>query len=319
MDEGITLQITLAAVDVPYAKYIVPHLARMHRAAAREVILTIDFCKPQKTKQTDPAVRCKEPEFTQQVEELRALGESLQKEGLVDRVLCLRSDDPWLRGVTRKYTGPWPPETHDYGGKPITGFWAGIEAAHTRYVLHYDGDIFLHQEPGFDWAVHAIPFMEKQDHALSAAPRPTPPYATSIPYGDYSCIHEGMPIFPVEGGWKHYFFSTRAFLVDRRKLERYLPFCRGRMLLEHIAIKALRRGFPRSAEKMVWATVSAEGGYRLILSTERAWMLHPSYKPPHYAALAPAILEHIVNNRVPTAQLGNAEIALEAWQAFIGE
>ena len=48
----LTLQINVAAVDVPYAKYNVPHLARAHRAAAREIILTIDRCKPQKTKQT---------------------------------------------------------------------------------------------------------------------------------------------------------------------------------------------------------------------------------------------------------------------------
>ena len=53
----LTLQINVAAVDVPYAKYNVPHLARAHRAAAREIILTIDRCKPQKTKQTNPAVR----------------------------------------------------------------------------------------------------------------------------------------------------------------------------------------------------------------------------------------------------------------------
>ena len=318
MEEGITLQINLAAVDVPYAKYVVPHLARMHRAAAREVLLTVDFCKPQKTRQTDPAVRCKEPEFTRKLEELRALGDSLQKEGLVDRVLCLRSEDPWLRTVNRKYTGPWPSETHDYGGRPITGYWAGIEAAHTRHVIHYDGDILLYQEPGFDWAVHAIPFMAKQDLALSAAPRPTPPYASRIPYGDYSCIHEGMPIFPVEGGWKHYYFSARAFVVDRRKLERYLPLCRGRILLEQLAVKAFRRGFPRSAEKMLWSTVGAAGGYRLILSTERAWMLHPNTKPPEYVALVPAILECVANNRVPTAQLGQSEIELEAWQAFVG-
>src|ERR1051326_801473 len=106
-ETGLTLQINVAAGDAPYAKYNVPHLARAHRAAATEIILTIDRCKPQKTKQTDPAVRCKEPEFSRQLDELEALGASLVSQRLVDRVFVLRPEDPWLKDVTRKYSGPW--------------------------------------------------------------------------------------------------------------------------------------------------------------------------------------------------------------------
>jgi hypothetical protein len=315
--DGLTLQINLAAADHAYAKYIVSALARSHRAAARDIIVTIDCTKPQKTKQTDPAVRCREPEFTAQLEELRALAESLQRDGVVDRVICLRSGDPWLKMVTRKYSGRWIPETHDYGGRPITGYWAGIEAARTRYVVHYDGDMFLYQAPGFDWALHAIPFLARQEHALSASPRLTPPYASRIPYGDSATTHEGMPLFPVEGGWKQYYFSTRVFLIDRQKLERYLPLGRGPILFEQLAVKTLRRGFPRSAEKMLWSTVGRRGGYRLILSSGDAWVLHPNWKPPEYPDLVPAILECVAANRVPDGQLGTSELELDAWKAFV--
>ena len=313
----LTLQINVAAVDVPYAKYNVPHLARAHRAAAREIILTIDRCKPQKTKQTDPAVRCKEPEFSRQLDELEALGGSLVADRLVDRILVLRSDDPWLADVTRKYSGQWLPETHDYGGRPITGYWAGIEAAKTRYVIHYDGDMFLHQEPGFDWAVHAIPLMNRQEKAITATPRLTAPYASRIPYGDYGSAHEVMAMLPVEGGWKQHFFSTRAFVVDREKLDRHLPLARGRMLVEQLAVKMLRRGFPRSAEKMMWFTTGREGGYRLILSSEDAWLLHPIWKPDDYAAWVPAIIECVEQNWVPHDQLGKTELQLKVWQQFL--
>jgi hypothetical protein len=316
--DGVTLQINLAAADRSYAHHIVPALARSHRPAMREILVTIDFTKPQKTKQTDPAVRCREPEFTAQLEEVRAQAESWRNDGIIDRVLCLRSEDPWLKTVTRKYSGRWLPETHDYGGRPITGYWAGIEAARTRYVVHYDGDMFLYQAPGFDWTRHAIPFLAKQEHALSASPRLTPPYASRIPYGDSATTHEGMPLFPVEGGWKQYYFSTRVFLIDRHKLERYLPVGRGPALAEQLAVKALRRGFPRSAEKMLWSTVGREGGYRLILSTEQAWVLHPNWKPPEYPVLVPAILECVAANRVPDGQLGTSELQLDAWKVFVG-
>jgi len=315
--DGLTLQVNLAVSDRTYAEHVVPALAKSHRAAASEIIVTIDFTKPQKTKLTDPAVRCKEPEFTSQLEALRVLAESWQRDRLIDRVLCLRSEDPWLKDVTRKYSGRWLPETHDYGGRPITGYWAGIEAARTRFVVHYDGDMFLYQEPGFDWAAHAIQFLAKQEFALSASPRLTPPYASRIPYGDYASIHEGMWMCPAEGGWKQYYFSTRAFVVDREKLERYLPLGRGAILREQLAVKALRRGFPRSAEKMWWSTTGKEGAYRLILSTDKAWVLHPSWKPPEYPALVPAIIACVAANRVPDAQLGQSELDVEAWQAFV--
>lgn len=317
MIDGLTLQVNLAASDRAYAQHIVPALAKSHRAAAHEIVVTIDFTKPQKTKLTDPAVRCREPEFTAQLEELRALAESWQRDRLIDRVLCLRQDDPWLKGVTRKYSGPWIPETHDYGGRPITGYWAGIETASTRFVIHYDGDMFLYQAPGFDWAAHAIPFLKSQDLALSASPRLTPPYASRIPYGDYASTEEGMWIYPVAGGWKQYYFSTRAFLVDREKLERYLPLGRGAILREQLLVKALRRGFPRSAEKMWWTTTGKAGAYRLILSTEQAWVLHPNWKPPEFAALVPGIVDCVAANRVPDAQLGHADLDLDAWAAFV--
>lgn len=316
-DRALTLQINVAAIDAPYAKYNVPHLANAHRAAVREIILTIDRCKPQKTKQTNPAERCPEPWFSQTLDGLEALGEQLLAQKVVDRVHVLRSEDRWLADVTRKYSGRWVPETHDYGGRPITGYWAGIEAAKTRYVIHYDGDMFLHQEPGFDWAAHALPFMDAQEHAISATPRITPPFAGRIPYGDYGSIREVMPMFPVEGGWRQYFFSTRAFVIDREKLERYLPLARGRILLEQMVVKTLNRGFPRSAEKMLWFTAGREGGYRLMLSTEKAWLLHPIWKPEDYAEWVPRIMECVVNNRVPQEQLGNPEIQLKVWQAFL--
>src|SRR5262245_377693 len=319
MDDGITLQINVAAVDLPYAAHIVPALARSHRAAGREILLTVDATKPQKTGQTNPAARCPELQSSRDVDALQALGDSLVRDRTIDRVLTLMPGDPWLAEVARKYSGRWIPESHDYGGRPITGYWAGIEAAKTRYVIHYDGDMFLHQDPGFDWAEHAIPFLEQQPDAVSATPRLAAPYASRIPYGDSASSHEGVALAPVEGGWKQYFFSTRVFLIDRQKFERYLPLARGQILAEQLAVKWLRRGFPRSAEKMYWTTVGGAGGYRLVLSTENAWVLHPPWKPEWYAGLVPAIVECVANNRVPDAQLGKTELQTDAWRVFLAK
>src|SRR5258705_13321924 len=142
MIDGLTLQVNLAVSDHSYAQHIVPALARSHRAAAREIVVTIDFTRPQKTRLTDPAVRCKEPEFTRQLEELKALAESWQRDGLIDRVHCLRQDDPWLKDVARKYSGAWIPETHDYGGRPITGYRGGSQTGAPPFFRPFTGGTF---------------------------------------------------------------------------------------------------------------------------------------------------------------------------------
>ena len=92
---------------------------------------------------------------------------------------------------------------------------------------------------------------------------------------------------------------------------------RGAILREQLLVKALRRGFPRSAEKMWWSTAGKAGAYRLILSTEQAWVLHPNWKPPEFASLVPAIIDSVAANRVPDGQLGTSELQLDAWKAFL--
>ena len=233
--------------------------------------------------------------------------------------MCLRSDDPWLKEVTRKYSGPWIPETHDYGGRPITGYWAGIETAATRFVIHYDGDMFLYQEPGFDWAAHAIPFLKSQELALSASPRLTPPFAVADSgYGDYASTEEGMWMYPVPGGWKQYFFSTRAFVVDREKLERYLPLGRGPILREQMLVKDAAPRVPAvGGENVVdddreGRRLSADALHRK--GVDPAPELETGRVRCHWC---PAIIDCVTANRVPEAQLGRPDLDLEAWTAFV--
>ena len=121
-------------------------------------------------------------------------------------------------------------------------------------------------------------------------------------------------MYPVPGGWKQSYFSTRAFVVDREKLERYLPLGRGAILREQMLVKYLRRGFPRSAEKMWWSTTGEAGAYRLMLSAEQAWVLHPNWKPPEFASMVPAIIDCVQRQprprratRPPGSRLGGVD------------
>jgi hypothetical protein len=69
---------------------------------------------------------------------------------------------------------------------------------------------------------------------------------------------------------------------------------------------------------MLWMTTGRERGYRLILSTEKAWLLHPIWKPDDYPTWVPPIINSVEQNRVPDAQVGKTELQLKLWQEFLG-
>jgi hypothetical protein len=121
-------------------------------------------------------------------------------------------------------------------------------------------------------------------------------------------------LIPVKGGWCNDWFSTRCFLMDKEKLNRYLPLIQGRLILETLAIKYLNRGYPRSPEIMLFQRIGRAGGWRLNLKSEQAWLLHPATKPPRYLELLPKIQQLVMKNQVPVEQKGQADINLSAWE-----
>lgn len=82
-------------------------------------------------------------------------------------------------------------------------------------------------------------------------------------------------------------------------------------------MKYLNRGYPRSPEIMLFKQVGGAGGWRLNLKSEKAWLLHPATKPPHYIELLPKIKQAILQGQVPVEQRGYADINLSAWEDFL--
>lgn len=312
-----TLQINLSPGDVAYAESTVPYLAEAHRDSVDEKLAIVDCCRPQKTKIVDPDQRFPEPGFSQRVEKICAIAESLKVKGYLDRIVYLRPNDPLFPLLSKKYLRNVVKETHDYGACALMSYLAGLEIPTTRYILHYDADMLLYQQPGYDWSVEAQNLMEKEEKAVAASPRTSPPFATEKNMTDAPSLHEGRPFFSVTGGWCNDWFSTRCYLIDQEKLASYLPLLQGRLLIETLAVKYLNRGYPRSPEIMLFKTVGGAGGWRLNLKSEQAWLLHPATKPPRYLELLPLMLKAVQQGKVPREQKGYADINLAAWEEFL--
>lgn len=312
--DNITLQINLSPGDINYAELTVPALASKH-ADIKKRLLVVDCCRPQKTKFVNPDVMFPEEKFKQRVERIIGISQKLLNEGHMTDVYYLKPGDPLFRKLSKKYLRGVYSETHASGGTANMGYWAAIELPDTRYVLHYDGDMMLHQDKQFLWTDEAMKYLKQNEHAVIATPRTCPPVADET--FDLPSVHEGRPIESFNDYWINDWFSTRCFLMDRERLAKFLPLIRSGLLVETLLRKYGRKAFPVDPEAILFRSIAPRGGRHIILKSKAAWLMHPASKPPEYLSILPAIIDSINTGNVPEEQKGHEDIKLESWLNFL--
>jgi hypothetical protein len=311
----VTLQINLCAGDADYAAQTVPALIRAH-GGVKSRLAIVDCCRPQRTRIHDPERRLTKSEFARKTSEVRALAEGFKTAGLFDDVTYLEPDDTRFAGLARRYVRPWMTETHDYGGCAFMAYWAVLSLPRTRFVLHYDADILVHQDPGYSWVDGALALWPEQTKAVAAVPRISPPGFAVTPAEDGPSCHEGRPRVNVPGGWMNDWFSTRCFLVDRGRLEPLLPLVGACRAAEYRLRRLVSRGYPPAPEQVLCRSLGTRGWRCLNLASHRAWLLHPARKDSAYYRLLPQLIDSVAAGLVPDAQKGYADLRLDAWSAF---
>lgn len=309
----ITLQINLSPGDVAYAAVTVPALIQQH-AGVRKVLLVVDTCKPGKTKLVDPEVRFPEPAFSKRVQQIIEIATSIQQQTPGCDLYILKPGDPLLKKLGDQYLGGWYYHTHDYGGCANMAYWAGFELPDTTYVLHFDGDMLLYQKPGYSWMQEAVSLLQQHPAAVAATPRYNTPFEGAMQRPSFK---HGVPYVQGHECWLDTFFSTRCLLVDKTRLQSYLPLLRGRILWETLAVKYLNRGFPRSPEIIMFRRIGGQGGRRLILKNYDSWLMHPHSKPPEYIQHLPKILSCVHAGKYPQGHTAE-NLELDKWIELAG-
>lgn len=308
----ITLQINLSPGDVAYAHLTVPALLAAHPTVA-ERLLVVDCCRPQKTRIVSPEERFPADSFRERVATVRSLAQQWLLEKRVDRVEFLEPGSAHFSHLARRYCRPWMRETHDYGGCAFMAYWAAFEFTQTRFLLHYDADMVLHQANAYDWSAYAQRHLERSDTLIAASPRTSPPGFDIGGTPDAPTRHEGRPFAAIPGGWANDWFSTRCFLFDRVKLEQTLPLVQGKEAWIAAIKRIAGRAYPPAPEIVLFRHLAPRGFRRLNLGSRDAWLLHPTRKPAEYLRLLPSILAEVKAGRVPDDQRGNSEIDVPAW------
>lgn len=314
MINQFTFQVNLSPGDVQYAAITVRELAKQHLTIPNRLLI-VDCCKPQKTKLVNPALRFPEPAFSNKVDAICKLADEFMQENLFTQLHILMPGDKIFKKISKKYLNNVIKTTHGAGGTAQMAYWAGIELATTRYIIHYDGDMILYQENGFQWWEEAVRLMELEKGAIMAIPRHAPPTEST---GDFPTFFEGTEIIAKEKYWLHNWFSTRNFLLDKFKLEEYLPLVKGKLLIELLLRKLPFRAFPLDPEIIFFRRLGiTESQRRLILKTTKAWTLHPLTKPEKFIQILPELYASVNKKNIPTEQCGNEDIVLNTWLRFL--
>ncbi|QRO02751.1 glycosyltransferase family 2 protein [Archangium violaceum] len=298
---AVTLQINLAPTDLPHARHILPHQLRQLAASVDEVLLVLDLH------------RSKGHRFAAAWEERRPGMEALLAE------LCARYPRAKVREVdyspttasamAERFFGGKPVPLKDSRGGPYYSYVYGLHAATHDLVFHLDADILLGGGSP-TWVSEAVRLLDSRPELLYCAPHPGPPAADGR-----LRIHLRGGIEPdssVPSGFLMRRFSTRVFLMDRRRLlERLVPLKRKLAPPIHL-LRALRAGNPpyREPENILTRAMEREGLRRLdfLGQSPGLWSLHPKWRSKEFYDALPEVIRRVEAGDMPEAQRGDDDL-----------
>jgi len=197
--------------------------------------------------------------------------------------------------IERKHFGHRICRQRDFRGIPLLGWALGIERAPTDYVCHFDCDILMYSAAGYSWIATAIDVLKARNDVLFVAPMGGPSKKAVPPREQKE-------------------FSSRRFVVDRRRLVSILPLPSTQTSWKrwlYMKLGGASSYWPW--ESHVRSAVERSPYTCLYLGDPRAWSIHC----PNHEAAWKANLEDLVRaceaGTYPSQQEGKVELELSEW------
>ncbi|MDJ0713505.1 MAG: hypothetical protein QNJ54_04715 [Prochloraceae cyanobacterium] len=328
MKAPVSIWILVARTDLPYMLQTIPNLIKTCNYPFVERVLAVD---------TAPLTGDKLLRYaTGTQEELKIACQKLVDAKVIDRIVEIDYEPAKVKKVYQKYFGTEQAKqmlnhTHNWKGSTVYASLYCIEEAATDYYLHFDTDMLLHQEEGYDWICEAIELMKSIPSIVAMRPLCGPPH----PEGK---VFYNRPKLDPRGFYGHNFFSMRAYLVSRQRFSEVTPIplmWRWRPLLSRklpspwrslfakVERKLRSQGGPpvqgaiESFEIMLNKKLEATDYVRADLSSTKAWTIHPPDHGPEFVRALPKILTLIEQGKYPLAQGGYYDLVLKEWLDLI--
>lgn len=295
-----TLSMLIARTDIPYMMHTIPHLVRACRFPFTQRILYLDSSPLRKIFQNRPGVGT--------LAELRDCCDRLIKDNVIDKVIDIDFSDKYRKEICKKYFGKPLKHTYDYRGSVIWGYIFAIERAETDYLLYFDCDMLLYQNPKHNWINQGIQLLQNYQDIMCVLPLSGPPHKDGVLFQKYPYEQDER------GFYKFRRFTTRKFLIDRKRFEKFLPI---RPLYQswRDGLKKTLKG--ESTLKMLEGMIAnrlLETSYiRADLSSPDAWTVHPLKHDQAFVDSLPQLIEKIESGWYPAEQAGHYDLKQEFW------
>jgi hypothetical protein len=301
----------VARTDLPFLKYTIPHLVRACNFPFLNKVLFLDTAPLSGEKVLRPGIGT--------LAELRACCQTFIEDKLIDRVVDIDYSLAYQETVYQKHFGCKVRQTHNYKGYPILGSICSLENIEGDYLLHFDSDILLHQDPDYNWIELGIQKLRDCPEILAIRPLGGPPFPgirqdQTIPQG-----------WDDRGFYTFDFFSSRTYLLDRQRFNQFLPIpvlwrasTSPWVNLIPSAIRTklnywLNKGALDSWELMVSKKLEQTHLIRATMAAPQAWTLHPKDRSPAFIAALPQIIEKIEQGWYPPQQAGYYDLKSQYW------
>ncbi len=306
-----SLSIMVARTDIPFMMHTIPHLVRMCNFPFVQRLLVVDTAPLTGDKVNRPGVGS--------LEQLRAYCEELLRSGIVDKVVDIDYSAAYRHRIYQKHFGTSLKPTHNYKGYPILGTIFSIEELPGDYVLHFDSDMLLYQHPGYSWIEEGIKLLQKEPEVMAVRPLTGPPTHDGT-------LHQQVPYKQESNGFYGFkFFSSRAYLIDRKRFDSLLPLPIAWRSYKNTILNALPtsvktslnsltgKGMLDSWEIMVSRRLEETSSVRAVLDSPKAWTIHPKDRSEEFIKALPQIIEKIEAGWHPLEQAGYYDLVLEPW------
>ena len=302
----------VARTDLPFMMLTIPHIVKMCNFPFQEKVLAIDTAALSGEKVDRPGIGT--------MEDLRQCAQTLLHKGVVDRIVDFNYDSRYQERLYLKHFGSAIKPTHNYKGYPILGSIFKIEECQSDYLVHFDSDMMMYQEPSYRWIAEGIDLMEANPQIMFVRPMTGPPIS------DGKFCESDMGKLNPQGFYEFKHFGSRLYLLKCNRFDELLP-------LPIIWYNEYRQQFVKnwpegmktalniwtgkgkldSWEIMVSEKLKQTDYLRINLTNPRAWSLHPKERSPAFIAALPSIIARIERGDFPAKQAGFYDLIFDLW------
>ncbi len=294
-----TLSFFVARTDVSFMMHTIPHLVRMANYPFSKKIIFVDSKDLKSDKKNRANIGT--------LEEVRDKCKELQDQNIIDEIIDFDYTHPIVAETYRKYFEKNLRHTHNWKGYPVYGNLFAIENCDSDYLLHFDSDILMYQDNNFSWVDASMKIMGGNCNIVTTRPLAGPSEKSSPGY------HLSQT------------FGSRCYLIHTKRLKQILPlpllvsFRRTRILdsfpqrIKKKLYLSFEKGELDSWELMVGAALRKNRKFRAILSSDKAWTLHPKDHGEQFIRLLPEIIQRIEHKDFPLEQEKKYDLDLNLW------